>query len=122
MADIILKMKFSDGEVNWKTDSFWSLTKNREHAKIHPNDTKDRERLYKNLLYILNSDLNDKDKIKEAYNNVMIGYDIVKSIDIVNFDFIKNGIYEYKIKYNGDKFELIDIIRKQKLDKLSEIL
>lgn len=129
MNSIILKLE-SKGKVYWKTDSFWSLRENREYAKIHSEYS--AERLYNSLVGLLNADFNrvaeeynetEKEQIIKFYENSKVGYDIVKGIDIVKFDFIKNGIYEYKIKYNKEKneFGLVDIRRKLKLEKLANI-
>lgn len=123
---VILKLKTND-EIYWKTDSFWSLTKERKHAKIHFNEMSVKN-LSGNLIYSLNSSLikaddERKEKLINFYNNSKTGYDLVEGINWSEFKFIENGLYEYKLRYNSVKneFELIDIKRKQKLEKLAEL-
>ena len=113
--NIILKIK-TNGKVYWKTDSFWSLTKTREHAKIHSNDG--IEGFLKNLISMVNTDITPE-RIK-FYDNCKIGYDFVNKLSIVDFEFVKTGYYEYKLKYNkeSDKFELVDIRRREKLKNI----
>lgn len=117
--NIIIKLE-TNGKVYWKTDSFWSLTKIREQAKIHSKDS--LERLVQNLLYSINREENKSEWIN-FYDNCKIGYDFVNQLNIVDFEFVRNGYFEYKLKYNkeSDKFELIDIRRLEKLKKIERI-
>ena len=127
MSDIIVKIERSNGEIFYKCDTFWSLSKTKEKAKIHnliDNDIEDH--LLKNLLYVINKVLEtpdiDKEKIIKNYNNCKIGYDFIKFINFIDFEFIKTGNYVYKLKYNEieNKFKLIDIRRKQKLEQINK--
>jgi hypothetical protein len=114
--NIIVKIEAND-EVYWKTDSFWSSTKIREYAKIHSKDS--LERLIQNLLYSINY-IEDKSEMINFYNNCKIGYDFVNKLNFFDFEFVKTGQYEYKLKYNieNNKFELIDIRRREKLKNI----
>lgn len=125
MSDIIVKIERSNGEIFYKCDTFWSLSKTKKEAKIHnliDNDIEDH--LLKNLLYVINlktPDI-DKEKVIKNYNNCKIGYDFIKSINFIDFEFIKTGNYVYKLQYdeNENIFKLIDIKRKQKLEQINK--
>lgn len=116
---IILKVETPNG-VRWKTDSFWSLTETREHAKIH--GTEGLQTLYANFLYLLNDNITDK-RIN-YYDGCKVGYDLVEKKNIIQFEFLKNRPYSYKIVYNkeNNKFNLIDISRKKKLEKIKKFV
>lgn len=123
MSDIIIKIEKSNGEIFYKGDTFWSLSKTREEAKIHKlidNDIEDH--LLKNLLCLINLKAIDKEKIIKNYDNCKIGYDFIKAINVIDFEFIKIGSYVYKIKYNEIEniFKLIDIRRKLKLEQINK--
>lgn len=128
MPNIILKLE-AKGEVYWKTDSFWSLTKTIKHAKIH--DSYSVERLVNGLLYSTNRNLtgtfltdSEKQETINFYDNCRVGYDHIKASSIIDFEFIKNGHFEYKLKYDKEEkiFKLIDIRRKQKLEQIKKIM
>lgn len=116
----ILKIKFNSGRTRWKLDSFWTLG-DRHDAKIHSVEI---DNLLKSLLYFVNDSINkdseDCMNYIDRWNNAEIGYDYVNEIENYEFEFIKDGLYIKKIKYNEDseEFELIDISRKSKLKAL----
>ena len=119
MIEIILKVK-NDSGTYWKTDMFWSLSDSRENAKIHTltMNGEIKYHLLTNLIAVHNSYIEDKTNFDvNFYNNCKIGYDIIKFKDTIDFEFIKNGPFEYQIKYDSNKniFKLIDIRRKIKL-------
>lgn len=119
MPNIIIKIEKSNGEIFYKCDTFWSLSKTKEEAKIHNLiDNNIEDHLLKNLLYVINLKTPDIDN----YNNCKIGYDFIKSINFIDFEFIKTGNYVYKLQYdeNENIFKLIDIKRKQKLEQINK--
>jgi len=119
---IIMKVE-NKGRIQWKIDSFWSLSLDRSHAKTHTQES--IERLIKNYLSVINSYLehNDDEEV-HYYDNMKIGYDFVEELNICEFDFIKDGPFEYKLKYdeNIKKVVAVDIRRKMKLDQIKKSL
>lgn len=128
MSKIIMKLlSKANVEVYWKTDSFWSLHTKLEYAKVHGNSNSNIEQLIKNFLSNVNYNLDHSTPDSEHlyfYDNIKIGYDFVEEIDICKFNFIKTGPYEYKLKYNKDinKYVLIDMRRKLKLEQIQKIV
>ena len=122
MYNIILKVESSYGKIGWKADSFWTLSTDRSHAKTHKYHS--IQDLLKNFLATVNYDL-DHSKPSDGeirfYDNSKIGYDFVEYVDICSFNFIKNGFYEYKMKYDKalNKFVIIDMRRKLKLEQIA---
>ena len=125
MSDIIFKVKFNDGNKFWKTDSFWSLSKNLNNAKTDIYSNIDI--LISNLIYLLTENYkkkkDEKRRLKEyinIWNNLKIGIDYINynNKSYGSFDFIRNGEYKYEIILKNDKVELIDISRKTKLNSL----
>lgn len=116
MSDVILKIRDKSGIIRWKTDTFWSLTKNIKNTKLHSINNLDI--LLKNLIYILNyrTDYKKDKEFIEHWNGCKVGLDHIKDGGI-----IKSGIYLYLIKYNNKKFELVDISRKEKIKKIEEL-
>jgi len=122
----IYKVRLNDNKVYYKCDTFWTLSSDREHAKCHGGIG--NEHLVSNLLSFANSSLKtavsvDKTRSINYYDNMFIGFDYIIEKDIINFDFIKVGPWIYRLSYNkeSDKFELIDISRKPKLERLNEL-
>lgn len=121
---IILKIE-NKGRVTWKTDSFWSMDADRSHAKTHTYES--IPRLVKSYLSSINYNLDHSKADNEEifyYDNMKLGYDFVEEIDICTFDFVKNGFYEYKIKYNKEinKFIAVDMRRKLKLEQIQKCM
>ena len=119
---IILKVENKD-RIAWKIDSFWSQSLDRSHAKTHTYES--IPRLINGYLSSINRYLDsNKDEDVHRYDNIKIGYDFVEEIDICTFEFIKNGPYEYKLKYDTylNKVVLIDIRRKLKLEQIQKIM
>ena len=57
--------------------------------------------MIKNYLSIINSYLeHNEDEEVHYYDNMKIGYDFVEELNICEFDFIKDGPIEYKLKYD----------------------
>lgn len=124
--NIILKIKFINGKIKWKLDTLWSLSSNMKEAKTHNVDS--IPELLNNLLYIINyscKEKNEEDKSKflEHWNNSLVGYDFIEEKSNYKFDFIKEGFFDKKISFNFEKnkFEFIDVSRKNKLYHLKEL-
>jgi len=62
MSDIIVKIERSNGEIFYKCDTFWSLSKTKKEAKIHnliDNDIEDHLLKTGNYVYKLQYDENE---------------------------------------------------------------
>lgn len=124
--DILIKVKRPNGTVEWKQDSFWTIDGDKYNAKMHSMSGIDY--LIKSLMGTLNSTLNTRkpnsEKFILAWDGREIGVDyIYRYPEGYKYDFLKNGQYKYRITYNDKEaiFELVDICRKTKLEKLEKL-
>jgi hypothetical protein len=90
----------------YKTDSFWSLSKNPEHAKRHYCIT---EELLKNLNHVLNYDEENTVEKYPFYKNALIGYEDPETNEVV----ITNQIVA-----DGNKYKITTGTRENKLKRI----
>lgn len=98
----------------YKTDTFWSISKVIEYAKVHTNELNDQERflnsLKASLLYKNGTYTNDEGCIKYGYKTIKYVNNKIVPINTVYLKCTEyvNGLVEwvdYKVKLRNEKID-----------------
>jgi hypothetical protein len=109
----------SKGIKYYKTDTFWSKSKDQLHAKEHDDSKDDQERFLESLLYFPNKGDKSKDdlvKTIEFYDNSIYGYQTLDDNKT-----ILNTYHINLIQFDGEKFITSDYkqtLREEKINKI----
>jgi len=109
----------SKGVKYYKTDTFWSKSKDQLHAKEHDDSQNDQERFLSSLLYFPNKYDKSKDdlvKTIEFYDNSIYGYQTLDDNKT-----ILNTYHLKLIQFDGEKFITSDYkqtLREEKINKV----
>jgi hypothetical protein len=116
-------IKKKNGNILYKTDTFWSTSELFTHAKMHDDSVHDQERFFDGLEYKLKRRYATD---SEEYTDSIFGYQIVTGTG--NFcpgegDILSNPIYLRKIlSISDDRVESVDYRVSNRNEKINDII
>ena len=109
----------SKGVKYYKTDTFWSKSKDYTHAKSHDDSEYDITRFFESLLHYPNNTNRETKQFDfvDFYDNSIYGYQTIDdSNNVMDTHYVKI------IKYEDDKFIGIDYKQVNRDSKINDVL